>query len=353
MWSLPLLLAACSSDAGGNEQAQVSLPTGHYEGPVSYQGSELRVSLDLREVAPGKLQADISFPQLPGLEFEAGRLAYQEPQLRLEQQAGQAGGISIQAVREGDFLRGLLTIDSVRADFVWVRRGEAAPRGFREQGLTVRYAGRAQAARLLLPDDTLRLHPAIALLAVPRTQAAAQTRAAYLARRGFVTLVLTAPAPTDAADSSAYYATAAALSTLRHQAAVDSGRVGCWGRGSVGPQVAGAAARARPAAAFVVLESVAAATRDEASHYQPLSQQRIPVLALYAGLDTSVNVRESARRLRLVLGNRRGTQIRTYPQAAADFVQPGRLSADGQWQWPKPAAGYWEGLTEWLREVTK
>ncbi|GGG29254.1 hypothetical protein [Hymenobacter glacieicola] len=352
MWGLPVLLAACSNDAGGGQQAQVPLPTGHYEGPVSYQGSELRVSLDLREVSPGKLQADVSFPQLPGLEFEADRLTYQEPQLRLEQQAGQAGGISIQAIREGDFLRGLLSFDSVRADFVWVRRGEAGPRGFREQGLTVRYAGRVQAARLLLPDDTLRLHPAVALLTVPQTQAAAQARAAYLARRGFVTMVVTTPSPTATPDSSAYYATAAALTTLRRQAAVDSGRVGCWARGSVVPQVAGAAARARPAAAFVVLESVAAASRDEASQYQPLSQQRIPVLALYAGLDTSLNVRESTRRLRSVLGNRRGTQIRTYPQATADFVQPGKLGADGQWQWPKPAPGYWDGLTEWLRKVT-
>lgn len=344
-----LLLAACSPDSGSGTQTTVPLPTGHYEGPISYQGTELRVALDLREVAPGKLQADVSFPQVPGLEFEAAGLKYREPQLQLEQGVG---GISLQAVREGDFLRGVLSWDSARTDFVWARRGEAAPRPFREQTLAVRSAGGAQAAQLRLPDDTVAHHPALVLVAQPQTLAAAQTRAAYLARRGFVTLVVTAATPASPADSGAYHTTAVALSALRRQTAVDSGRVGCWVRGQLAPQVAAAASQPG-SAAFVVMEAVPAATWEQAAAYLPLSRQRVPVLALYAGLDTTTDVRESARRLRTALGYRSGSQVRVYPQVGPEFVQRGRINPNGQWQWPKPAEGYWEGLVEWLQRSGK
>ncbi|MBB4599949.1 hypothetical protein HNQ93_000571 [Hymenobacter luteus] len=340
-----LLLAACSPDSGGNAQTTAPLPTGHYEGPISYQGTELRVTLDLREVAPGKLQADVRFPQVPGLEFEATRLNYQEPQLQLAQGVG---GISLQAVREGDFLRGVFSWDSVRTDFVWARRGEAAARPFREQILALRSAGGAQAGQLRIPDDTLTRHPAVALVAQPQTLAAAQTRAAYLARRGFVTLVVTAATPSAPSDSGGYRTTGLALAALRQHSAVDSGRVGCWVRGSLAPQVAAAASQTSPAH-FVVLEAAPAATREQAAAYLPLSRQRVPVLALYAGLDTTTDVRESARRIRLVLGYLGNSQVRVYPQTNAEFLQRGRTSPDGQWQWPKPAAGYWEDLVDWLR----
>ncbi|RPD49870.1 hypothetical protein DNI29_03475 [Hymenobacter sediminis] len=343
------MLTACSSDSGSSTQTTVALPTGHYEGPISYQGTELRVALDLREVAPGKLQADVSFPQVPGLEFEATRLKYQEPQLQLEQGVG---GISLQAVREGDFLRGLLSWDSVRTDFVWARRGEAAPRPFREETLALRSAAGAQASRLLVPDDTVTRHAAVALVAQPQTLAAAQTRAAYLARRGFVTLIVTVATPAAPSDSGAYRAIGTALSALRRHSAVDSGRVGYWVRGSLAPQVAAVASQVKPAA-FLVMEAAPAATREQAAVYLPLSRQRVPVLALYAGLDTTTDVRESARRLRTTLGYRSGSQVRIYPQAGPEFLQRGRLSPDGQWQWPKPAEGYWEGLVEWLRQRGK
>lgn len=344
-----LMLAACSSDSGGSVQSTAPLPTGHYEGPISYQGTELRVALDLREVAPGKLQADVSFPQVPGLEFEATGLRYQEPQLQLEQGVG---GISLQAVREGDFLRGVLSWDSVRTDFVWARRGEAAPRPFQEQTLALRSASSTQAAQLRIPDDTLARHPAVALLAQPRTLAAAQVRASYLARRGFVTLVVTVATPSEPADSGAYHATGIALSALRQHSAVDSGRVGCWVRGNLASQVA-AAARAVKPAAFLVMEAAPAATREQAAAYLPLTRQRVPVLALYAGLDTTTDVRESARRLRATLGGRGGSQVRVYAQASPEFLLRGRISPNGQWQWPRPAEGYWEGLVEWLRQRGK
>ncbi|UYZ62845.1 hypothetical protein [Hymenobacter weizhouensis] len=341
-----VLLAGCSPDASRDKPA-VALPTGHYEGPVTYQGTELRVALDLRETQPGQLTATISFPQLPGLEIAATDVRYQEPQLRLAQEPGQAGGVSVQAIREGDFLRGAFAWDSIRTDFVWVRRGPAPELGFREQPLTLQLPGGAQTAALLIPDDTLTRHPAVAFL--PTGVAAARQRAVYLARRGFATLLL--PGPVVAADSAAAHLTAAALAGLRQHPAVDSARVGVWVRGALAAQVATAAAQAQPAAAFVLLEGAPANTPAEAQPFQVLARRRVPVLGLYAGLDTTVRLRESSRRLRSAVGYRRHTQVRTFSRATADFLQPGHIGPNGQWQWPQPAPGYWEGLEAWLRQL--
>ena len=344
VWQIGLgVLTACSENSGTpNSPASVPLPVGHYEGPITYQGSELRVALELRESASGQVQAELSFPQLPGLEFEAASARYHAPQLRLEQQAGQRQGVTVQAVREGDFLRGILSWDSVQAEFVWARRGAAAPRGFREQ----KVAG-AGALRLLLPDDTLPRHPALLLLATTATADAAAQRAVYCARHGIASAVLTATAAVP--DSVAGQQLATTLKLLRRQTAVDSGKVGYWGRGAATRVLALAALQPlRPN--FVVLEGAVADTRADAQVYQVFNQYRIPVLGLYASLDTTMRVQESARRLRTALGYRRGTVVRVLPQATAAFIQPGRLRADGQWQWPQPADGYWQGLTQWLQQ---
>ncbi|MBT9394719.1 hypothetical protein KLP40_16230 [Hymenobacter sp. NST-14] len=344
-----LLLSACSDNASSEANRAVPPPTGHYEGPVSYQGTELRVALELRETRPGQLSASVSFPQVPGLEFDALTARYRAPQLLLEQQPGQAASLTIQAVREGDFLRGVMHWDSVQADFVWVRRGEAAASGYRETTLAVG----TQRLRLLLPDDTLARHPALALLMPPAATAAAASRATYLARHGIVTLLVpvAAPAPlaAEGPDSVALQVPVAALAGLRRQAAVDSGRVGYWGSGATARQVAAAAGRL-PRPDFVVLEAVPAATREQAQPYQVLNQLRIPALAYYAGLDTTAPATASARRLRPALGYRRGTQIRVIPQVTAGFLKPARTGPDGQWQWPQPAPEYWTGLVDWLKE---
>ncbi|WP_157540925.1 hypothetical protein [Hymenobacter aerophilus] len=340
------LLSACSGNSGAGEVPNAAPPTGHYEGAISYQGSELRTALDLREVRPGQLTATLSFPQVPGLEFEAATASYKAPQLRLEEAPGQSDGIVVQAVREGDFLRGVLGWgDSVRADFVWVRRGEVPAPGFRDTTLTVTVSGQpTQRLRLLLPDDTLPHHPALVLLASATDAPAAARRATHLARRGVVALLLPAASATD----SAATLPVAALAALRRQAAVDSGRVGYWGRGATARRVAAAAGQ-QPRPNFAVLEAVAAATRAEAAAYQVFNQQRIPVLAYYAGLDTTVQAAASAKRLRPALGYRRGTQVQIVAGLTADFRRPGRTGADGQWQWPQPAPEYWNGLVEWLK----
>lgn len=339
--AVALGLAACSAETS-RDDATAPLPTGHYEGPISYRGSELRVALDLREATPGQLQGDITFPENPGMSFPAGQLRYKEPQLHVDQGLGQSAGISLQAIREGDFLRGVLSWDSVQADFVWVRRGEAAPRTYREQSLKL--GASKQFATLRFPEDTLATHPGVVLLNIPAAQAA------RLTQQGFVTLVLPPPA---APDSALVQTLGAALTALRTQPAVDSSRVGLWSRGLVAPWVVQAATQAQPQAAFVVLEGAPANTLAEATVYRALGQQRIPTLGLYAALDTSVNVRESSRRLRTALAYRRSGMVRTYPKATSGFIVPGRAYSNGQWQWPTPAAGYWEGLTDWLHLVTK
>ncbi|WP_426493226.1 hypothetical protein [Hymenobacter sp. 102] len=331
---------ACSSNPDA-EKAAVPLPTGHYEGPITYQGTELRVALELREPQPGQLQAEISFPQLPELTFVPSQALYQAPQLRLVSSPESAGSVSVQAVREGDFLRGVLSWDSLQADFVWVRRGQAAPLGFREQAL-----GGSSELRLLLPDDTLPRHRALVLLASPATASAAAQRARYLARHGVAALVL--PTASLGPDSVGGPAVAAVLARLRRHPSLDSGKVGYWGRGSITRLLAAAAAQ-RPRPAFAVLEGAPADTRTEAEPYAIFNRLRIPVLALYAGLDTTVLTRESTRRLRAALGYRPATQVRIVPQVTPDFVQPGRTRADGQWEWPQPAAGYWSGMLEWVQ----
>jgi hypothetical protein len=345
-WLLPgLVLGLLSSCSSGGEQATtLPLPSGHYEGPISYQGTELRVALDLREVAPGKLEADMHFPEVEGLSFAATNLRYKEPQLMFEQ-PGNARQVAVTAIREGDFLRGVFTLDSIKAEFVWVRRGQAAPRAYQEKS----FPGQTQRLTLLVPADTITRHPAIALLADAASAASAAARADVLARQGILTVVIpTATVPEG--DSTVLRSVAAAFQALRKHPAVDSTQVGLWLRGPNALRVIEVTGLTQPAPSFVLLENVEATSAAEAKPFQQLNKLRIPTLAFYAANDTSLNARDSARRLRLAVGTRSGSQVRIVPQATADFIVPGRLSADGKWTWPQPAPGFLEGLTTWLRQ---
>ncbi|MCB2376233.1 hypothetical protein LGH70_01475 [Hymenobacter sp. BT635] len=340
MWS------ACSS--GGGQTTTLPLPTGHYEGPISYQGAELRVALDLREESPGKLSADLHFPEIAGLSFAAANVRYKEPQLMFEQ-PGQPSAIAVNAIREGDFLRGVFTLDSVKTEFVWVRRGQAAARVYQEKAFAFQLQGQSQRLTLLVPTDTSSRHPVVALLADAASAGSAATRADLLARQGFLAVVVPLTAPVSETDSAALYRAVAVVQALRKEPSADSTQIGLWLRGSSAAALVGAAGLAQPKAAFVVLENVPAASTVQARPFLQVSRQ-LPVLALYAAADTSLNVRESSRRLRTALGGRRGSMVRTFPQANADFIVPGRLSADGKWTWPQPAPNFVEGLTTWLRQ---
>ena len=323
----------------------MALPSGHYEGTVAYQGTELAAALDLREVSPGQLEADVHFPQNEGLSFPAENLRYTEPQLLLD---SPAGGTSISAIREGDFLRGVVALDSIKADFVWVRRGKALPRAYQTKQLPAVAALSLPALTLLIPQDTLASHPAVALFAAPAAQPAARLRAAQLASQGFVATVVALPQALPPADSAMLQSAVQVLRALRRAPAVDTMRVGLWARGTAAAVVP-AAALARPKAAFVVLEIVSIASREEARPFQLLSRQKIPVLGLYAAADTSLDAKDSARRLRNAARGQRGTQIRLFPKADARFLLPGQGSADGKWTWPAAAPGYIQAIADWLK----
>ena len=337
------LLLSCSLDSG--KTAAVALPTGHYEGTVAYQGTELAVVLELREASSGQLEADMRFPQEEGLSFPADDARYTEPQL-LFGQAGPPGGIQVSAVREGDFLRGVFTLDSIRTDFVWVRRGKAQSRPYQLD--TLQLPASRLALLVLVPTDTLGRHPAVALFADDTHQAAAHLRADQLARQGFVTTVVSVAAGSPA-DSVALQAAAATVQALRRHPAVDTLRVGMWARGGAVAVAAPAATLAKPRAAFMVLENVSVTSAEEARPLQQLSQRRVPVLGLYAAADTSLNVKDSARRLRNAVGGRRATQVRVFPKANAQFMLPGRTSPDGKWTWPAAAPGYLTAIENWLK----
>ncbi|QNH62850.1 hypothetical protein [Hymenobacter sediminicola] len=344
---LPVLaggILGCSPDSG--QKAAVQLPTGHYEGTVAYQDTELAVALDLREVSPGRLEADVRFAQNEGLSFPAENLRYTEPQLLLD---SPAGGSSISAIREGDFLRGVFRLDTIKADFVWVRRGKALPRAYQIKQLPASAAAQGlPSLTLLIPQDTLATHPAVALFAEPATQPAARLRAAQLAGQGFVTTVIALPHAQQPADSAMLQSAVRVLRALRREPAVDTMRIGLWARGTTAAVVP-AAVLAQPKAAFVVLENASITSLEEARPFQLLSRHRIPVLGLYAAADTSLNAKDSARRLRNAVGSRRGTQVRSFPNADTHFLLPGQGSADGKWTWPASAPGYLQSIADWLK----
>ncbi|WP_156126430.1 alpha/beta hydrolase family protein [Hymenobacter sp. DG25B] len=341
-----LLLTACSGKSG---KPALPLPTGHFEGPVTIQGTELRAALDLREVAPGKLQAELSFPAVPGMEVPLNEVHYTEPQLHFEQQGGFPGHVTVNAIREGDFLRGSFLLDSLRAEFVWVRRGPAAPRQYQEQAVRLQAGNQRQIATLYLPEDTVARHPVMVVLPDSVTSAVGPARAAWLARQGVASLLLAPAASKNApTDSSARQWVEAAFSALRTTPTIDTARVALWVRGTAATQVVKSVARPRPVG--IILEAVPLASAAEAQAYKALSRQRIPTLALYAGADDAVDARQSARRLRNAIGYGRGNAVQVYLKANAYFLLPGSTNTAGLWSWPYFAPGYVQDVEQWLQQ---
>ncbi|GGE97928.1 dienelactone hydrolase family protein [Hymenobacter cavernae] len=341
-WLLPCLLVVEGCSSG--ERSAGPLPTGHYEGPVTYQGTEQRVVLDLREDATGRLEGDLQFANKEGLGFPAANLRYNAPMLHFERQAGAPDNMIVEAIREGDFWRGTLTTDSAQAELLLVRRGKADPRPYGTQGLTIRYGTQNMRSTLRLPDDTVRRHPAVVLL--PDSATNLNQVADLLARQGFATLI-TQPAPTTP-DSAAGQMAQAALATLRATPSVDTTHVGLWVTGKNAPRALALATRGKASPAFVVVQAVPVSSAEAQQPFRALARQRIPVLALYGGNDTTVDVRESSRRLRSALGGRAAT-VRVYPNANHNLALPGGTRADGKWEWSRPATGYVEDLLAWLR----
>ena len=341
-WLLPGLLLAVGCSSG--ERPAGALPTGHYEGPVTYQGTELRAILDLRQSASGQLEADLRFPENQGLGFPAENLRYNAPLLRFEQQPNATENIVVEAILEGDFWRGTFATDSARAELLLVRRGKADPRPYGSQALTIRYGSQNMSSTLRLPDDTLRQHQALVLL--PDSTTNLNRTADLLARQGVATLI-TQAAP-GVPDSAAGQMAQAALATLRATPGVDTTQVGLWLTGAKTPLALAIAMRGKVKPAFVVVQGVPVTSTEAQQPFRNVTRQRVPVLALYGGADTTLNVRESTRRLRSAFASR-GSAVRLYPKANHDLLLPGGARADGKWEWPHPAAGYVDELLAWLQ----
>lgn len=341
-WLL-LLLAAAGCSSGGHPAA--SLPTGHYEGPVTYQGNEMRAVLDLWESQPGQLEADLSFPEVPGLGFAAQQPRFNAPMLHVEQRLGSPDNLVLDAIREGDFWRGSLISGATTAEILLVRRGKAQERPYGRETVTLRAGSQAGSALLLVPDDTLR-HAAVVL--VPDATADLSRTADLLARQGFAALLLPTPAPATP-DSVVRELVQAAQAALRAVATVDSGRVGWWAAGVANQQLLSGGRGASPRPAFMVLQAPALASNADQLPFRQLVQQRVPTLALYGAADTLVNARESARRLRTALGYRNGGTVRIYAGANHNLFLPGTSQADGKSEWLRPAPDYITDLLTWLK----
>ena len=439
-WCLPIfltfLLYGCSIDG---QESKLPPPTGHFEGPLTYKGTELRASLDLREVQPGQLQGEIRLADRQDMGLPAQQITYQHPHLTVRWATGASSSFTVDLTREGDFLKGKFAVDSTAADILLVRRGAAEPLPYRQQQLKFNSRGSSLAGTLLVPDDTLQTHPAVVVLqnAPQQTALSVQLLTDVLVRQGFVVLFTTgrpAASATPANSDSLAVDVLAAARALGHVAGVDSSRVGLIGSSSgaialataavqddkndsairfviaVGaPGTSNAAREAeqttqvlRKQGASIADQRLVALTRGQLEEYvqregrgdtsrlhrnlrkiapQPWAkltglptrvptraeleeprwrelafdprrtwaQVRVPVLLLYGGADTTLNVQASATRLRGSAGSRSGSAVRVYPGANEHLLLPMGAN-NGKWQWPRPAPGYVDDLIGWLRE---
>ncbi|QDA60689.1 alpha/beta hydrolase family protein [Hymenobacter jejuensis] len=274
------LLAAsgCTPD-----RPKLPLPTGHYEGTLTYQGTEARVALDMREPTPDHLQADFRFLEM-GLSFPAQNLRFNAPLLHFEQRPGQKqGNMVVEAVQEGDFWRGNFKIDTLKADLLLVRRGKADPRPYREQPVRFRSGNLTLRGTLLLPNDTSFQHAAVVLLHGSSTphQRDLYSYADLLARRGFAALVYdrrdaALPAGQLPEYSQEDLATdaLAAVQALKKQPDIDSTHVGLWGISQGAHVAAIAASRPGRSVAFVVALSGPGVPYADVERFQNASRLR-------------------------------------------------------------------------------
>jgi dienelactone hydrolase len=393
----------------------------------------------LREVQPGKLQGEVQLADHQNLSLPVQQITYQHPRLTVRWTTGTTTDFTINFTREGDFLKGKFTADSAEADILLVRRGEAEPLPYREQPIRFKNGSNALAGTLLMPDDTLQVHPAVVMLqnAPQRSSLSMQILTDLLARRGVVVLLMAgrpSTATTSGSPDSLATDVLAAAQALRRVAGVDSTQIGLVGSGAGATALALAAnkddkknsvinfvvALGAPGSSNAAREAeqvtralrkqrasaadqrLVALTRSQLEQYmrrdgrgdtmklhrnlrkiapQPWAahtglptrvpsraelespqwrelafdprtvweQVRVPVLLLYGGADTTLNVQASASRLRGSAGQRRGSLVRVYAGADQDLLLPAGKQ-DEKWQWPRPVPGYVDEITAWLRE---
>ena len=328
--ALGVAAAACQARHDGAETAALP-PVGHYEGSLSVAGQpEVRAALDIRHPSPGHYEAELSAPAASALSFVADTIFFANNQLRLVRPArpGQALALTL----DGDFWRGALTLDSVQASLILLRRGEPSPSTYRVEQVPQANGS----AWLFSPADTGTAGPAVALLPDSATAAAAPLWADALARNGVIALVL--PATGDATVAAEIPRLEAALRLLHGTAGADTATLGAW---AAGPRTAALAQALRGAdglrVAFAIIQN-AAAGPEERTALRELRKQKLPVLGLYGGPAGTAR----AATLRNAMGGRRDATVRAYRTAGTDLLVPGGLG-------PRLGPGLPDDVLEWLR----
>ena len=313
--ALLLGLAACQPQADRAATA-AHPPVGHYEGRLAVSGQPaLRAALDIRYPRPGRYEAELTVPEAPALSFVTDTLVFDNNRLRLVRPA--RPGQTLALTLDGDFWRGRLALDSLRAETLLVRRGAPTPG-------TYRVAAGPTAdgpAWLFAPADTGTPGPALALLPDSATAPAAALWADALAREGVIVLLLPASQrPTGPGETARLRA---ALRRLHDTAGADTATVGVWAAGPRADTLAAVLARGGGAGVRFFISQNAAVPAGSRGQYQALLKRKLPLLGLYGG--SAPAVQAAAGRLRAALGGRRGAAVRTYRAAGAGLLVPGPL----------------------------
>lgn len=315
-WLLPGLLAslaACQPQPDSTTAARTAEPPpiGHFAGTLQSPGQPaLRAVLEVRHPSPGHYDAELVLPEQPALTFVADSLTFTRDTLRLARPG--RPGERLALVRQGNFWRGTLSLDSASYPLLLVRRGDPEPAVYRVRRDEV--AGATAPALLFSPaDESL---PGLALAFFPSTTDTQDgpAWADALARQGHTVLLL------PPADSLATPALANALALLRRTAGVDTARVGAWVSGPAAgllPLILAENTASRPT--FVVVQDMPTPPLAVRRDWQALAQ-RGQLLAVYDATQPKAAVAQA----RALLGPRR---VR---QAPANALQ-------GQ-------------ITDWLRE---
>lgn len=280
-----------------------ALGTGHFEGSVTLESGPVksfRLTLELRHPRPGHYEAEVLTPTQPSLSFVADTVDFQSPTLRLLRPG--RPGQRLTLTQEGDFWRGNLTLDSVQAPVLLLRRGAPTPVTYRVS--RPRTAALGPGALLFAPADETTAGPALALLPAAAQAVLASRWADALARAGVIVLLLPPAADSTAPDLPVAQA---ALRHLRATPGADTARLGLWATaGRAAGLVAGLAAASGPRPDFLVLHQLAGS-----SALRPALRQlptASPVLGLYD--EGATGSRRNGAALRAALGRQGSRQVR-------------------------------------------
>jgi hypothetical protein len=305
-------LASCHAqpDKATETRAAEPPPTGHFAGTLQGPGQPaLRAVLEVRHPSPGHYDAELVLPEQPALSFVADSLTFTRDTLRLARPG--RPGEQLALVRQGNFWRGTLRLDSASYPLLLVRRGDPEPAVYRVRRDEV--AGTTAPALLFSPaDESL---PGLALAFFPSTTdaLAGPAWADALARQGHTVLLL------PPADSLAAPALANALALLRRTAGVDTARVGAWVNSSNAgllPLVLAENTASRPT--FVVVQAMPAPPLAVRRDWQALARQG-QVLAIYEPSQLKTDVVQA----RALLGRQRVRQAAagTLPSQVLDWLR--------------------------------